>query len=105
MGRRGDSKHRRSNVKLQHHTLPRLRMLLEAIGEYEEVTLVHPADIRHGAKTRGLQFRISSVNKNTIFVTARNSGAAQKIHIVSRDIPETLRKLRLRPEFAGENNQ
>ncbi|MCC7543746.1 hypothetical protein IT415_03515 [bacterium] len=104
MGRRGDSKHRRSNVKIQHHTLPGLRRLLETIGGYEEVKLVHPADIRHGAKTQGLQFRISSVHKNTIFVTARNSGAAQKIHIVSSDIPGTLRKLRLRSEFAGENN-
>ena len=105
MGKQGSgSRYRKSRVKVRHHSIPELQALLESIGQWPYVVSITPAEIRHGAKTHGLQFRISRVVQHSIRLTARSSGAAQTVFIVSSNPEHTLEQLRQLPEFNGENS-
>lgn len=78
-------KHRRQNVKREHHLLQGLAPVLERLAGHPAVQSVIPARIKSAIRGSGVELQLKYETPTGLKLLAKSAGGVQEIFVVTND--------------------
>ncbi len=83
-------KHRRGNVKREHHLLQGIEDCLEAVGKHPDVKSVIPGRIKNAVRGSRVELQYKYPTSSGLKFLAKSSGGVQEIFIVTNNPNEVI---------------